>query len=178
MERRSYLGLSAGALAVLTGCVGDDGDGGTTTATTRETTTTEATATEATTTTDTTTTTETTATTDTTATETTATETTAETVDSVTVRVGPDGNLRFAPETFRLTVGGTVTWEWDSSGHNVIADATPEGSDWEGTAGGTGETYGEGHTYEYTFDVAGDYEYYCAPHRNFGMVGSFTVEQQ
>jgi len=93
----------------------------------------------------------------------------------MTVRVAPDGNLRFDPETFRLAAGGTVTWEWDAPGHNVIADTVPDGSDWEGTPGGTGETYDRGYSYEYTFEVTGDYEYYCAPHRNFDMVGSFTV---
>ena len=92
-----------------------------------------------------------------------------------TVAVGPEFELRFAPESFEVAAGGTVRWVWESGGHNVIAAATPGGSDWSGTPEGTGRTFDEGYTYEYTFEVAGTYEYYCNPHRNNGMTGSFTV---
>jgi len=184
MERRAYLALSATALAALTGCSTDDAattDTTTETTTTATTTTTETATTATTTTTETatdttTTTTETTGTMETTTTATTTRETTAAARDSITVTVGPDGNLRFAPETFRLVAGGTVTWEWESGGHNVKPSSMPAGSDWEGTAGGQRTTFSSGHTHERTFDAAGEYEYYCAPHRNFGMTGSFTVE--
>lgn len=47
---------------------------------------------------------------------------------SVTVLVGPGGNLRFDPEFFVLRECGTVTWEWESSGHNVRPSQKPEGS--------------------------------------------------
>ena len=92
-----------------------------------------------------------------------------------TVAVGPEFQLRFAPVEFEVTAGATVRWAWESSGHNVIAASTPEGSDWSGTAGGTGRTFEEGYTYEQTFETAGTYEYYCNPHRGNGMTGSFTV---
>jgi plastocyanin len=114
-----------------------------------------------------------TATTTTTAEPTTA---TAAAQSAVTVTVAPDGNLRFDPETFTLAAGGTVTWEWDSSGHNVRPSSQPADADWSGTAGGDGETYDAGHSYQHTFDTAGSYEYYCSPHQGFGMVASFTVE--
>lgn len=93
---------------------------------------------------------------------------------SVEVSVGADG-ARFDPETFEVRVGGTVTWVWEGSGHNVRPSGRPDGANWSGTDGGDGTTYNGGHTHEYTFDVAGEYEYYCAPHRTFGMTGSFTV---
>lgn len=92
-----------------------------------------------------------------------------------TVAVGPEFQLRFAPEEFEVAAGGTVRWVWESSGHNVIAASTPAGSDWSGTPEGTGRTFEEGYAYEYTFEVAGTYEYYCNPHRGNGMRGSFTV---
>jgi plastocyanin len=95
---------------------------------------------------------------------------------AVTVTVAPEGNLRFDPETFTLAAGGTVTWEWGSSGHNVRPSSQPSGADWSGTPGGDAQTYDSGFSYEYTFDTAGSYEYYCSPHRDFGMVASFTVE--
>jgi plastocyanin len=114
----------------------------------------------------------------TTATEATTAEpttTTAAARSSVTVTVAPEGNLRFDPDSFTLSAGGTVTWEWDSSGHNVRPSSQPSGADWSGTPGGDGQTYDTGYSYEQSFDTAGDYEYYCSPHRGFGMVASFTV---
>lgn len=91
------------------------------------------------------------------------------------VAVGPEFQLRFAPETFEVAAGGTVRWVWESGGHNVVAASTPEGSDWSGTPDAPDRTFDEGYTYEYTFEVAGTYEYYCNPHRGNGMTGSFTV---
>lgn len=93
-----------------------------------------------------------------------------------TVVVGPDGTPRFDPETFTISAGATVRWEWEDDGHNVRPSTTPEDSAWSGTPGGDGTTYDEGYAYEYTFDVPGEYEYYCAPHRSLGMTGSFTVD--
>lgn len=92
------------------------------------------------------------------------------------VTVGPDGRLRFTPERFEIAVGRTVRWVWEAGGHNVKPSATPSGSDWSGTPGSEFETFSAGYTYEYTFEVAGQYEYYCAPHRSSGMTGSFAVE--
>ena len=169
MHRRTLLRRAAPlAAVVLAGCSGSsDGGGGTTTDTTDEPTTAG---------TDTATTATTTAATESPTTQ--PTTTTAEAAQSsVTVTVGPGGDLRFDPETFRLAAGGTVTWEWDSSGHNVRPSSQPDGADWSGTAGGDARTYSAGHSYEYTFETTGSYEYYCSPHRDFGMVASFTVEE-
>jgi plastocyanin len=92
------------------------------------------------------------------------------------VVVGPNGSLSFAPESFRIAAGDTVQWTWDAGGHNVKPSSTPGGADWSGTPGGEFETYDSSYTYSHTFDVAGAYEYYCAPHQSAGMTGSFTVE--
>lgn len=93
-----------------------------------------------------------------------------------TVVVGPNDTFTFDPSSFTVQAGDTVLWTWDSSGHNVRPSNTPDGSNWTGTPGGDGTTYNEGYTYRYTFDATGSYEYYCAPHRQFGMTGSFQVE--
>ena len=90
------------------------------------------------------------------------------------VKVGP-GSLAFEPKSFQIATGETVRWIWESGGHNVKPSTVPDGADWTGTAGGEYETYDEGHVHTYTFEVAGTYEYYCAPHRSSGMTGSFTV---
>ena len=102
-----------------------------------------------------------------------ATETAAEA--DQTVVVGVDGSLRFDPESFEIAVGDTVRWTWDGGGHNVRPDSIPEGSDWSGTTGDAGDTYGSGHVHTFTVETAGTYRYYCAPHRSIGMDGSFTV---
>lgn len=94
-----------------------------------------------------------------------------------TVAVGPDDNpYSFDPDDFTIQAGDTVLWEWESSGHNIRPDSTPDGSEWSGTPGGANTTYDEGYTYRYTFDVTGTYEYYCDPHRSLNMTASFSVE--
>ena len=92
-----------------------------------------------------------------------------------TVAVGPEFQLRFAPEEFEVAAGGTVRWVWEAGGHNVVADTTPDGSDWAGTPDAPDQVFNEGYTYEYTFETPGTYDYYCSPHRTSGMGGSFTV---
>jgi len=93
------------------------------------------------------------------------------------VTVAADGEFRFDPGSFEIAVGDTVRWVWAAGGHNVRATSTPSGSDWAGTPGGDGETYSGDYTYEYTFDVAGEYDYVCIPHESLGMTGSFTVTE-
>lgn len=165
MNRRQLLAAGASAfVAALSGCASPNGDGG------ADTTPTE-TATGTTTTTETTS--EPTATTE----ETTATATTTQpSGDRTVVTVAPGGSLEFDPEQVTVSTGTTVRWEWDSGGHNVRPDSQPADANWGGTEGGDGTTYGSGHTYEFTFDVAGTYEYYCAPHRSVGMTGTVVVE--
>lgn len=90
------------------------------------------------------------------------------------VTVG-DGGFRFDPDRFEIAVGETVVWVWRSSNHNVVPNEIPAGSDWDGTAGGPAETYDTGHELRVTFETPGTYTYYCAPHRDVGMRGSFTV---
>ena len=90
------------------------------------------------------------------------------------VLVGP-GSLSFEPESFEIPTGATVRWVWESGGHNVKVSSQPSGADWPGTPGEEFDTFDAGHTYAYTFEVDGDYQYYCAPHRSAGMTGSFTV---
>lgn len=93
------------------------------------------------------------------------------------VVVGPDGNLVFDPAELTVDVGTTVTWTWDSDIHNVVVESQPEGASWDGTEGGESETYDTGHEYEFTFETAGTYEYYCSPHRSAGMTGTVVVEE-
>lgn len=89
-----------------------------------------------------------------------------------TVRVGPDGDLVFAPAELRVEVGATVAWVWDSSGHTLTVQRKPGASDWRGTNLSTKET---GYVLTETFDVEGRYDYYCTPHQSAGMSGTLLV---
>lgn len=83
--------------------------------------------------------------------------------DATVVTVGAGGQMRFDPEEVTVGVGETVRWEWAAGGHNVRPESQPADADWSGTPGGDGETYDSGYTHEFTFEVPGRYEYYCAP---------------
>jgi plastocyanin len=93
------------------------------------------------------------------------------------VVVGPGGNLEFDPADLEIQPGTTVHWTWDSDNHNVVPSEAPDDSGFEGTEGGDDQTYNAGHEYEHTFEVEGDYEYYCTPHRQAGMTGTITVSE-
>jgi len=93
-----------------------------------------------------------------------------------TVAVGPDGRLVYDPEELTVSTGETVEWVWESDTHNIVVDSRPDGADWGGTEGDEATLYDEGHTYAFTFETAGTYEYFCQPHRSAGMEGSVVVE--
>lgn len=92
------------------------------------------------------------------------------------VVVGPGGSYAFEPSSVTVAVGDTVTWTWESANHNVVVSSQPDGAEWPGTAGGGSRTYDVDHTYEYTFETAGTYEYYCQPHEGLGMIAEVVVE--
>jgi plastocyanin len=91
-----------------------------------------------------------------------------------TVKVGPGGDLKFDPDKLTVTPGTTVKFVWESNGHNVVPESQPDGAGWEGS-GGASELFDSGHTYSHTFSTAGEYAYFCAPHKSAGMTGSITV---
>lgn len=91
------------------------------------------------------------------------------------VAVGPGGELVFEPDEITVEAGTTLVWTWESDNHNVVVANQPEEASWQGTEGGDGSLYDEGHAYEHTFEVPGRYEYYCTPHQSAGMVGSVVV---
>lgn len=91
--------------------------------------------------------------------------------DSVTVMVGAGNGLAFDPAAVRISTGTAVTWEWtgEGGGHNVVAedDTFTSGDEFVSEAG---------HTYEYTFEEAGNYNYFCQPHKGSGMKAAVIVE--
>ncbi len=95
---------------------------------------------------------------------------------SVDVAVGPGGNFVFDPDSLTIPPGTTVNFAWKSNNHNVVPESQPDGAGWKGE-GEQGTTFDEGHTYSYTFETPGTYEYVCTPHKGVGMVASLTVEE-
>ncbi|MBX0303645.1 plastocyanin/azurin family copper-binding protein [Haloarcula salinisoli] len=101
------------------------------------------------------------------------------------------GAKEFRPETLEVTAGTTVTWlNTNKQGHSVTAyeSELPDGADYFASGGfdsekaaedawgnSSGGTLFEGQTFEHTFEVPGEYPYFCIPHERGGMVGSVVV---
>lgn len=105
--------------------------------------------------------------------------------DEHEVIAGPDGDWRFEPEDITISVGDTVTWYFDSGGHNVTShpDAAAECENPEGAEPFTsyeGDDHyavvDEGEEFEHTFEVPGEYVYVCTPHIP-QMTGTILVEE-
>ena len=94
--------------------------------------------------------------------------------------MGPDGgtgqvvvvqllDFEFSPPELRIEVGTTVRWtNTTSTFHTVTPDGHAGWSEWQ--------TAGQSESFEVTFNEAGTYPYYCAPHRGLGMAGTIIVE--
>lgn len=94
--------------------------------------------------------------------------------DDDMIQVGPsEDEFAFVPDELTVSVGTEVTWEWETSTHNIVVDSQPDDANWEGHE----TTENTGFTYSFTFEVPGTYDYYCQPHRNQGMEGTIVVEE-
>ncbi|NEU56769.1 plastocyanin/azurin family copper-binding protein [Halorussus sp. MSC15.2] len=103
------------------------------------------------------------------------------------------GSAFFRPETFEIGVGETVVWRnTGNRRHTVTAyeDQIPDDADYfasggfdseqaarDGWTDGFGGRINAGATYEVTFDVPGEYHYFCIPHEPTGMVGKIVVTE-
>lgn len=98
----------------------------------------------------------------------------------------------FQPEVLEVPPGTTVTWKNTSgTGHTVTAyeSSIPEEAEYFASGGfesqsaaeGAWEDFGgnipSGASYEHTFAVEGEYEYYCIPHEMAGMKGTIVVTE-
>jgi halocyanin-like protein len=94
--------------------------------------------------------------------------------DTVTVRVGSEANggaFGFTPPAVKISTGTTVQFEWTGAGgnHNVLSEG-------DGPLDSGEAVNAEGVEYEYTFENADTYLYYCEPHKTLGMKGAIVVE--
>ncbi len=74
------------------------------------------------------------------------------------------GSNSFSPNPVEVNVGETVTWVNDDSGRHTVT--SKDGIFDSGMMG-------KGESFSFTFDKAGEYPYFCAPHPN--MVGTVVV---
>lgn len=89
--------------------------------------------------------------------------------ESATVDNGANApDYAFAPAAIRVDGSTEVTWQWA----NAVAHSVTH-RDGEFNSGVTGE---EGSTFSHTFDEAGNYLYYCVPHKSVGQNGAVIVE--
>ena len=91
--------------------------------------------------------------------------------NTVDVKMGSDnGMLKFVPETVTIKEGDTVKWDNNKmSPHNVVFENASDKSH-------KNLVFSPGESYESTFNEAGEYSYYCEPHRGAGMVGKVVVQ--
>jgi plastocyanin len=89
----------------------------------------------------------------------------------VTVNVG---NYYFDPPEVTIFAGQTVTWVWVAGSHSTTSDDCMCccACTWDSGVQATGCPPYE---FQFTFDTAGDYDYYCRPHLFLGMSGTVHV---
>src|SRR5438093_7118609 len=97
---------------------------------------------------------------------------------AVAIQFGPGGQVfgatknvttsgfTFVPKSVTINVGDSVTWTGLSTIHNVQTDTDPF----------CGPVPVPNATCTKTFDQPGTYNYYCSPHRSFGMTGTVIVQ--
>ncbi len=103
------------------------------------------------------------------------------------------GSAFFRPAEIEISVGETVVWaNTGNRRHTVTAyeDQIPDDAEYFASGGfdseaaaidgwqdGFGGHIESGTTYEHTFEIPGDYHYYCVPHEPEGMVGTVVVTE-
>jgi plastocyanin len=97
----------------------------------------------------------------------------------VDVTVAPGGSRTFSPNSITITVGDTVRWTWQGSGHSVTSgnscSADSQYCSPDDMNCPTGILSNTGTVYQHTFGQAGDYSYFCAVHCFSGMIGVIHV---
>ena len=85
------------------------------------------------------------------------------------ITMGSGGNLVFDPSDATINTGDTVHFvNGMLPPHNVIVEDHPELSH-------DGLLFAPGESFDITFNEAGDYTFWCAPHKSAGMIGKLHV---
>jgi plastocyanin len=90
--------------------------------------------------------------------------------DTFEVKMGSDkGQLAFEPKVLTVKAGDTVRWINNKAyPHNVVFE--------DSTLSHPKLLLKPKQVVETTFTAAGEYSYYCTPHRGAGMVGKIIVQ--
>lgn len=90
-------------------------------------------------------------------------------VSALDVTMGANGSLMFEPNELSISVGDTVHFVNEAlPPHNVIVEDHPEVSH-------DGLAFAPGEGFDITFDEAGDFNFWCDPHKGAGMTGTIHV---
>lgn len=88
---------------------------------------------------------------------------------AVEVTMGSNGNLVFEPSDLSVSAGETVHFvNGMLPPHNVVVEDHPELSH-------EGLLFSPGESFDITFSDAGEYTFWCAPHKGAGMIGHVHV---
>jgi plastocyanin len=98
--------------------------------------------------------------------------------DTVKVKMGTDaGALGFEPATVTIKVGDTVEWVNNKlAPHNAVFDGSKIDGAIATKLSHKALVFSPGESFSTTFTEAGEYPYYCEPHRGAGMVGKVVVQ--
>ncbi len=83
-------------------------------------------------------------------------------------------NFAFTPKDVTIGLHDTVHWTMPSLGFHTVTYGAGSGDPDAGSLFDHGLSKA-GDTFDYTFDTAGDYPYFCGPHEGLGMVGTVHV---
>ena len=88
---------------------------------------------------------------------------------AVDVTMGANGNLVFDPPEVTISAGETIHFENSAlPPHNIIVESRPDLSR-------ESLMFAPGEGQDIKFADAGDYTYWCGPHKSAGMVGTIHV---
>jgi len=91
-------------------------------------------------------------------------------VFAVDVVMGAGGNLAFEPNEITISTGDVLHFVNEAlPPHNIIVEARPDLSR-------ESLLFAPGESQDIKFADAGDYEFWCGPHKGAGMTGIIHVE--
>lgn len=76
-------------------------------------------------------------------------------------------------EPLEIPPGTTVEFVWETNSHNIVVEDQPDDAEWEGHE----DIENSGFSTDHTFEVEGEYQFYCSPHRSQGMEGTIVVDE-
>ncbi len=99
--------------------------------------------------------------------------------ETYTVKMGSDtGVLKFEPSELTVKPGDTVKWVNNKlAPHNIVFSGGGKVDDAVAAKiSHKNLLFSPGDSVETTFNDAGEYSYYCEPHRGAGMIGKIVVQ--